>query len=76
MTSFFHKHVQNAKSKRDAFEIALIAEFEFKNPDDVQQEILKVAAKYQHLKLMALDVNRFTFCDFGEFKEAGSAEIG
>jgi hypothetical protein len=48
------------------------AEFDCENPDDIQEEILEVAARCQHLKLMAANASRFKFCDFNKSKEVAA----
>jgi hypothetical protein len=58
MSSFFNKYVTNVKSQAEAFEKAVDAEFEFQNPEDIQQEIMEVLAKCRRLKSMASDANR------------------
>ena len=63
----------NAKSQTEAFEEAVTTTFEFENPDELEQEIMAVASQYQHLKLMAADIDRFTFCDFDQSKEVSVA---
>ena len=76
MTSYlFNKHVMNAKSQTEAFEEAMTSKFEFENPEDIEQEIMGVASRYQHLKPMAWDVNRFKFCDFDELKEVSATRL-
>jgi hypothetical protein len=84
MTSVFNKQATNVKSQAEAFEKAVSAEFEFEEPDDIQQELLEVVAKCLHLKLVASNANRFKFCDldesnevallFGQDKEAALAD--